>query len=141
MERFANCTALETIKLPNNLKNIEEVAFVNTSLKSVIIPDSVVKIGASAFDKDVKLKTIIFKKIKNRWCCLLQKREQHFKNIKKKTSYKAAEDYKDSCKYQESNTEKRRESKDSNKEIFYAKRLKRDILIHLFLKFTTSNKK
>ena len=44
---FANCTALETIKLPNNLKNIEEVAFVNTSLKSVIIPDSVVKIGAS----------------------------------------------------------------------------------------------
>ena len=75
---FANCTALETIKLPNNLKNIEEVAFVNTSLKSVIIPDSVVKIGASAFDKDVKLKKpIIFKKDqKNKVVLFITKREQ-----------------------------------------------------------------
>ncbi len=105
----------------------------------MIIPDSVVKIGASAFDKDVKLKTIIFKKIKNRWCCLCTNETQQKKKHQEKHLIRQAEITKIRANTQESNTE-RKEAKIQTK-IFYAKNWKRDILIHLFLKFTTSNKK
>lgn len=63
---FAQCKALKTIKLPKNLKEIDNSAFVATSLKEVAIPDSVVKIGRSVFDKNVKLKKPAYlKKIKD----------------------------------------------------------------------------
>lgn len=120
---FANCTALETIKLPNNLKNIEEVAFVNTSLKSVIIPDSVVKIGASAFDKDVKLKKPSYlKKIKKTGGAVYYEARATVKTSRKKTSYKVAKITKIRA-----NTKK--------------VTLKKGYLDPSILKFTTSNKK
>lgn len=47
---FANCSVLESVKLPSNLKNISEGMFENCkSLKNIEIPESVEFIGASAF--------------------------------------------------------------------------------------------
>lgn len=138
---FANCTALETIKLPNNLKNIEEVAFVNTSLKSVIIPDSVVKIGASAFDKDVKLKKPSYlKKIKKTGGVVYYEARATVKTSRKKTSYKAAKITKIRANTKKVTLKKGKKAKIQTK-IFYAKKLKKGYLDPSILKFTTSNKK
>ena len=138
---FANCTALETIKLPNNLKNIEEVAFVNTSLKSVIIPDSVVKIGASAFDKDVKLKKPSYlKKIKKTGGAVYYEARATVKTSRKKTSYKAAKITKIRANTKKVTLKKGKKAKIQTK-IFYAKKLKKGYLDPSILKFTTSNKK
>ena len=138
---FANCTALKTIKLPNNLKNIEEIAFVNTSLKSVIIPDSVVKIGASAFDKDVKLKKPSYlKKIKKTGGAVYYEARATVKTSRKKTSYKAAKITKIRANTKKVTLKKGKKAKIQTK-IFYAKKLKKGYLDPSILKFTTSNKK
>lgn len=56
---FSDCTALVSIVLPANLKEIQIYTFKDcTSLKSIIIPDSVTEIGASAFDGCTSLESI-----------------------------------------------------------------------------------
>lgn len=46
---FMNCTNLKEIDLPPYLSEVQQSAFQNTGLEKVIIPDSVSKIGYSAF--------------------------------------------------------------------------------------------
>ena len=56
---FSGCTALVSIELPANLKEIQIFTFKDcTSLKSIIIPDSVTKIGSSAFDGCASLENV-----------------------------------------------------------------------------------
>lgn len=52
---FADCKSLKSIKLPNKLKTIGGGAFKNTPLASLVVPDSVEKIGANAFYSSTKL--------------------------------------------------------------------------------------
>lgn len=47
---FADCEALQSVKLPNQLETISNMAFYKCGLKSVYIPRSVLSIGNSAFD-------------------------------------------------------------------------------------------
>lgn len=46
---FENCTALENIELSERLKVIEDGAFKNTAIKSVVIPKNVMRISTGAF--------------------------------------------------------------------------------------------
>lgn len=55
---FRKC-ALETVKLPNTLKKIDNLAFQDCELiKEMVIPESVEEMGSSVFSKCVSLKTI-----------------------------------------------------------------------------------
>lgn len=56
---FADCTALVSVELPANLKEVQIFAFHDcTSLKSIVIPDSVTEIEYSAFDGCVSLESV-----------------------------------------------------------------------------------
>ena len=58
---FTGCSSLETIKIPTGITSIENGAFLNcTSLKEVIFEENsqLISIGASAFKKCIKLKSI-----------------------------------------------------------------------------------
>lgn len=137
---FANCVALGTIKLPQNLKNIQEVAFVNTSLKEVTIPDSVIKIGSSAFDKKVKLKKPAYlKKIKKQSGAIYYEARATVKALGKKT-YKASKITKIRANAKKVRLKKGKKAKIQTK-IFYNKKLKKGYLDPSILKFETSNKK
>lgn len=58
---FANCISLKTVKMPKNhtLKFIEDSAFANTGLVSVIIPDGVEVIGECAFADCKYLESVV----------------------------------------------------------------------------------
>lgn len=49
---FCNCESLENIELPNSIKEILRWAFKNTSIHTIILPESVKKIGVEAFTQD-----------------------------------------------------------------------------------------
>ena len=53
---FSSCDALESITLPPQLKTIGESAFIHSGLKEITIPESVVNIGAAAFQQIENLK-------------------------------------------------------------------------------------
>lgn len=58
---FANCISLKTVKMPKNhtLKFIEDSAFANTGLVSVVIPDGVKVIGECAFADCKYLESVV----------------------------------------------------------------------------------
>ena len=57
---FCSCSALETIILPDGLKDIGKWAFAYCSnLTQIQIPETVINIGASAFYRDAKLVSIV----------------------------------------------------------------------------------
>ena len=55
---FSDCSALESIELPSNLLHIENKAFYNTGLKSLLVPGSVIYVGAYSF-MNSQLETIV----------------------------------------------------------------------------------
>ncbi len=57
---FYQCSSLEAITLPQNLKKIGNNAFAGSSLKSIIIPDKIETIGSYAFQFCGSLKTVEF---------------------------------------------------------------------------------
>ena len=48
-EMFANCINLKTVVLPNTITSIGKLAFYNTGLTSIVLPDSVKRIDERAF--------------------------------------------------------------------------------------------
>ena len=65
---FLDSASLVTIKIPNNIKSINNYAFYNCSeLASITIPDSVTSIGESAFYNCNKLQNIYITEIAA-WC-------------------------------------------------------------------------
>lgn len=137
---FAQCKALKTIKLPKNLKEIDDVAFVATSLKEVTIPDSVVKIGRSAFDKNVKLKKPAYLKKMKDGSVVYYEAKATVKASGKKTTYKAAKITKIRANAKKVTVKKGKKAKIQTK-IAYAGKNKKGYLDPSILKFTTSNKK
>lgn len=57
---FYNCNALTAITLPEYVTNIGDYAFKKSNLSKIIIPDSVAKIGASAFSECINLTAVVF---------------------------------------------------------------------------------
>lgn len=56
---FSDCTALQSIELPANLKEIDNDVFNGcTSLKSIVIPSGVTEIGSNAFADCAALETV-----------------------------------------------------------------------------------
>ena len=138
---FARCKALKTIKLPKNLKEIDDVAFVATSLKEVTIPDSVVKIGRTAFDKNVKLKKPAYlKKIKDGSVIYYEARATVKASGKKAVTYKASKITKIKAKTSKVTIKKGKTAKLQTR-VYISKKLKKGYLDPEILKFTTSNKK
>lgn len=137
---FAQCKALKTIKLSKNLKEIDSSAFVNTSLKKVTIPDSVVKIGRSAFDKNVKLKKPAYLKKMKDGSVVYYEAKATVKASGKKTTYKAAKITKIRANAEKVTVKKGKEAKIQTK-ISYAGKSRKGYLDPSILKFTTSNKK
>lgn len=137
---FAQCKALKTIKLPKNLKEIDNSAFVATSLKEVAIPDSVVKIGRSVFEKNVKLKKPAYlKKIKD-GSVYYEARATIKASGKKAVTYKASRITKIKAKTSKVTIKKGKTTKLQTR-VYISKKLKKGYLDPEILKFTTSNKK
>lgn len=59
---FECCSPLETIKLPSNLKKIEDSTFRSSGIKEIVIPESVTEIKGTAFDSCDNLETITIPK-------------------------------------------------------------------------------
>lgn len=59
---FKGCKNLKSIKLPAGLQSIEDGTFEDSGLKSIIIPDSVTKIGPAAFWGCENLKSVTLPK-------------------------------------------------------------------------------
>ena len=139
---FVNCKALKTISLPKSLKEIDSVAFVNTSLTKVTIPDSVVKIGTSAFDKNVKLtKPAYLKKFKRESGTVYYEARATVKaSGKKAVTYKASKITKIKAKTNKVTIKKGKTAKLQTR-VYISKKLKKGYLDPEILKFTTSNKK
>ena len=57
---FMSCTSLKEITIPNTVKTIREGAFVDTSLKNVVIPEGVQEIERLAFEGCNELESISF---------------------------------------------------------------------------------
>lgn len=56
---YHGCTSLQTIDIPNNVKNIRDYAFIGcTSLQHIDIPNSVKSIGKGAFLKCISIQSI-----------------------------------------------------------------------------------
>lgn len=138
---FAQCKALKTIELPKNLKKIDNSAFIVTSLKKVTIPDSVVKIGRSVFDKNVKLKKPAYlKKIKDGSVYYYEARATVKASGKKAVTYKASRITKIKAKTSKVTIKKGKTTKLQTR-VYISKKLKKGYLDPEILKFTTSNKK
>lgn len=137
---FAQCKSLKTIKLPKNLKEIDSSAFVVTSLKEVTIPDSVVKIGRSAFDKNVKLKKPAYLKKMKDGSVVYYEAKATVKASGKKKTYKAAKITKIRANAKKVTVKKGKKAKIQTK-ISYAGKSRKGYLDPSILKFTTSNKK
>lgn len=58
-EAFCDCANLKELVMDEGVTDIEDRAFKNSALTAVNIPDSVERIGLSAFDNGGKLKTVI----------------------------------------------------------------------------------
>ena len=59
-ETFLNCTALESVTLPDGLEEIQDRAFKNTKLTSISIGAVVTSIGVDAFENTSSLTTVKF---------------------------------------------------------------------------------
>ncbi len=59
---FKGCTALKTITLPASVTAINESTFENSGLQSIVIPESVVGIGANAFKGCAELTSVTLSK-------------------------------------------------------------------------------
>ena len=57
---FEGCKALEQIKLPAGLTHIDNGAFRGSGLTSIVIPASVVRVGAFAFEYCTDLQSVTF---------------------------------------------------------------------------------
>lgn len=57
---FSGCTSLTSIDIPSNITTINESAFYNTGLDSIIVPNSVATIGSASLSYCVNLKKAIF---------------------------------------------------------------------------------
>ena len=57
-DAFFCCSKLKTIEFPNNLQEIEQKSFYQADLENIIFPDSLTKIGNSAFSYSNKLDII-----------------------------------------------------------------------------------
>mgnify|MGYP002586825249 CR=1 FL=1 len=122
------------------MKEIDNSAFVATSLKEVAIPDSVVKIGRSVFDKNVKLKKPAYlKKIKD-GSVYYEARATVKVPGKKAVTYKASRITKIKAKTSKVTIKKRQTTKLQTR-VYISKKLKKGYLDPEILKFTTSNKK
>lgn len=128
--------------MPKSLKEIDSVAFVNTSLTKVTIPDAVVKIGTSAFDKNVKLsKPAYLKKFKRESGVVYYETRATVKAFgKKAVTYKASKTTKIKAKTNKVTIKKGKTAKLQTR-VYISKKLKKGYLDPEILKFTTSNKK
>ena len=61
---FEECESLETIKLSNDLKNIEARAFHKTALKEITLPSKVTKVEYAAFKSCPNLSKVTLKSTK-----------------------------------------------------------------------------
>ena len=112
-----------------------------TSLKEVTIPDSVVKIGRTAFDKNVKLKKPAYlKKIKDGSVVYYEARATVKASGKKAVTYKASRITKIKAKTSKVTIKKGKTAKLQTR-VYISKKLKKGYLDPEILKFTTSNKK
>lgn len=59
---FAGCTSLEQVELPSKLTEIPYGMLSRTPIRSIIIPETVVQIGSSAFRECTQLTSILFPK-------------------------------------------------------------------------------
>ena len=140
-DAFRGCNSLEQILLPEGLKNIGAGTFANTALKEVQIPDTVVNIGGSAFDSNVKLKKRSYlKKYKSEAGAIYYQARATVKIVGKKKTYKATKITKIQPNIKKVVLKKGKKTKIQTK-ISYAKKLKKGYLDPSILKFTTSNKK
>ena len=55
---FEYCPRLENIELPNSIKTIGDEVFRNTSIKSIVIPDSVISLGTYIFGNCKQLEKV-----------------------------------------------------------------------------------
>ncbi len=63
---FANCSSLKNIDLPNKLQFIGTSAFMDTDIREIVLPETLISIGAYAFNPDV-LDKIHFMGSENQW--------------------------------------------------------------------------
>lgn len=59
---FANCTALTNVTLGSSVREIAQLAFANTILSSITLPESVTSVESDAFDGCTRLKNIFVEK-------------------------------------------------------------------------------
>ena len=137
-------SSIENVIIPDQVKVIDESTFDTCkNLKKVTFGKNITTIGdgASAFDKDVKLKKPSYlKKIKKTGGAVYYEARATVKTSRKKTSYKAAKITKIRANTKKVTLKKGKKAKIQTK-IFYAKKLKKGYLDPSILKFTTSNKK
>ena len=57
-QAFEYCTSLETIDIPNNVTEIGHTAFGHSALTSIVIPNSVVSLGAEVFENCLNLTSV-----------------------------------------------------------------------------------
>lgn len=76
---FQNCESLKTIYIPKGVKEIGPDAFTNSSLSTIVLPDSIEKIGEFAL-KLAKLTNIYFFGTADQWS-IIQKTSDDYDNI------------------------------------------------------------
>lgn len=139
---FYKCSALKQIKLPENLKEIEDFAFAGAGIKELDIPDSVVYIGKTGVEKNVKLnKRSYLKKFKQAGTTnIYYQARATVRSGKKATTYKATRITKIKASKSKVTIKKGKSSKLQTK-VYISKKLKKGYLDPEILKYTSSNKK
>ena len=56
---FLNCTALDSVSIPNSVWSIESNAFNNTALRNVVLPDALTTIETGLFNECTKLESVV----------------------------------------------------------------------------------
>ena len=56
---FFNCTALDSVSIPNSVWSIESNAFSNTALRNVVLPKSLTTIETGLFNECTKLESVV----------------------------------------------------------------------------------